>query len=399
MIGYGPYLTLVDEETFKENSRFLALPYRVIHKIVKSNHDPNLICVLGQKSFNIVKLNEDKQFSDAYGGLIELNDWIFDIHWYQNNDQLYLIIVLAHNQCVLFNLKTKKIENVVYCEQKCMLYSAKIIDTKKFGQGSLQNVFIASGTIYNQVLLWSPLTGRVHVKLDGHDGVIFNISFQNNLLFSVSDDRSINVWKLDINENSNEVQIASSELYTRFYGHDARVWQCACFINEETSTQYACSIGEDLNCCLWNLETKSLVYRFKAMRKGSKNIWSLCVNEKKCEVITGWPDGGLRKFELRNYMNGVGDLCLLDNQVEWSLSDQIEKDYIRDVLIIKERVICCTNLGCVYAARTAVDFQANKEQMLLLKADSLANYNIMAKVMVNDDPNHWRIAIGTLKGK
>lgn len=394
----------MDEETFKEHSRHLALQYRVIHKIVKSEHDSNLICVLGQKSFNIVKLDANKQFSDAYGGPIELNDWIFDIHWYQNHDQVYLIIVLAHNQCVLFNLNTKKIEKIVYCEQRCMLYSAKVIDTKIFGQGFLKSVFIASGTIYNQVLLWSPLTGQIHSKLNGHDGVIFNISFQNNLLFSVSDDRSINVWKLDISEESSEVHIASSELFTRFYGHDARVWQCACFVDEITGTQYACSIGEDLNCCLWNLKTKALVYRFKAMRKGSKNIWSLCVNEKKCEVITGWADGGLRKFELKTYMKAKGnesvnlDSSLLDEQVEWSLSEHLEKDYIRDVIILKERIICCTNLGCVYATRTAAGAEGAKEQMLLLKSDTLANYNIMAKVKLDDNSNHWKVAIGTLKG-
>ena len=55
--GCGPYLSLIDEETFKEKSKFLALKYRVIHKIVKNTNDPKTICVFGQKAFNIINLN------------------------------------------------------------------------------------------------------------------------------------------------------------------------------------------------------------------------------------------------------------------------------------------------------------------------------------------------------
>ena len=145
------------------------------------------------------------------------------------------------------------------------------------------------------------MNGSIYAKLDGHQGVIFNISFQKNFLFSVSDDRSINVWKFDVvMDTTKGIQIKTSDLYTRFYGHDARVWQCACLTDKNTNIQYAISIGEDLNCCLWNLNEKVLVYRFKAMRKGSKNIWSLCVNEDKLEVITGWADGGLRNKHFTN---------------------------------------------------------------------------------------------------
>ena len=124
--GCGPYLTLIKEENFEEISKYLALKYRVIHKIVKSNHNPNLICVFGQKAFNIVKLNESSnEFTPELETLIELDDWIFDIYWYQvgsNIDELYLIIICAHNQCVLFNLNKKKVDKVIYCDQKCMLY-------------------------------------------------------------------------------------------------------------------------------------------------------------------------------------------------------------------------------------------------------------------------------------
>lgn len=115
-----------------------------------------------------------------------------------------------------------------------MLYSARVLDFNQTSKDSLDNVMIASGTIYNQVLLWSAQSGIIFSKLDGHQGVIFNISFKNDYLFSVSDDRSINVWKLDISRTDQSTTIINSELYTRFYGHDARVWKCACFVEKST---------------------------------------------------------------------------------------------------------------------------------------------------------------------
>ncbi len=145
------------------------------------------------------------------------------------------------------------------------------------------------------------------------------------------------------------------------------------------------------------------------MRKGSKNIWSLCVNEDKLEIITGWADGGLRKFELANYIDHSEalkatnlDKHILTTEssdvVEWNLDSVAEKDFIRDVLIFDERIVCCTNLGFLYAAETNVNVKASSEQKLLFKSSLLATYNVMAKQMVNGNCKHWRLAIGTLKG-
>ena len=100
-----------------------------------------------------------------------------------------------------------------------MLYSAKIIslnDNKN--DTELQHKIIASGTIYNQILLWNPKNGSIKASLDGHQGVIFNIDFcsKNSMIFSVSDDRSINVWKLVFTED--QFDIIESKLNQRFYG-------------------------------------------------------------------------------------------------------------------------------------------------------------------------------------
>ncbi len=264
--------------------------------------------------------------------------------------------------------------------------------------------------MFNEILLWSPLTGRVFTALKGHQGVIFNIeySLETNYLYSTSDDRSINVYRLKFLENSK--RIYSSELYTRFYGHEARVWRCISFIQPENNTQYLCSIGEDLNLCLWNVNEKSLVYRFNAMRKGCKNIWSLCKNENSYEIITGWCDGGLRKIDLKHYINSStsssfsqeteGKLNLSSNNLfehlEWNLACENDKDFMRNILVLNGRILCCTNMGCLYL----IDTKKN-EQKLLFKSILLTNFNCMTKtklVKSNNTTNNWLLAIGTLKG-
>ena len=110
--------------TFEQKSPpFLALNRRVIHKIVKSTHGPSdLVCVFGQKAFNILAINS-KALKIATGpfvqDLVELHDWIFDIYWFGRE---LLIVVCAHNQCILFDLKSLTITGTFNCEQACMLY-------------------------------------------------------------------------------------------------------------------------------------------------------------------------------------------------------------------------------------------------------------------------------------
>jgi WD40 repeat protein len=245
--------------------------------------------------------------------------------------------------------------------------------------------------------------GHILVALNGHQGVIFSLDYSSkeNLLFSTSDDRSVNVWKLDLEKNENN-RVKNAHLLTRFYGHDARVWKCCNFIDEKTKIQYLCSIGEDLNCCLWNVNEKELVYRFNPMRKGSKNIWSLCLNQSTMELITGWGDGGLRKFSLKSYLKReeleIDDFKCKEDLTDWSLKTEIESDFIRSILFLSEKIICSTNLGYLYL----IDSNSNslnsdlQRQRLLLKNDLLAKYNLMVKLKV--DENNWVIALGTIKG-
>jgi hypothetical protein len=129
LIGYGPFLSLVDSTTLEEKQKIKALNYRVIHKIYVRQSE-KLVIVFGQKAINILSYNDSLEFSTLLSGeqnLIELDDWIFDCFWLDQakfdniKDSSYLMIVCAHNQCVFLNLNQKCVEKTVYCDQKCML--------------------------------------------------------------------------------------------------------------------------------------------------------------------------------------------------------------------------------------------------------------------------------------
>jgi hypothetical protein len=65
--------------------------------------------------------------------VIDLTYWIFDVHWFTDTQ---LLLVLAHNQCLLLDLDTNRIDQTA-CEQKCMLYSARIIDFNQAGSAAV----------------------------------------------------------------------------------------------------------------------------------------------------------------------------------------------------------------------------------------------------------------------
>lgn len=174
----------------------------------------------------------------------------------------------------------------------------------------------------------------------------------------------------------------------------------------------------------------------------------MCVNRPKMEIVTGWADGGLRKFELKTYLvnqaqnppigssteSGSLEAAQNDqstsssvetnpigNHAEWNLApEQIQKDFIRNLVVIEGRIICCTNLGNLNlintdqsvikigsvdntegaatastSASSASSCDNNNNQKLLFKSILLSNYTVMTKIKVD---NKWILAIGTLKG-
>lgn len=144
----------------------------------------------------------------------------------------------------------------------------------------MDELFLASGTVFNQILLWKVQGNKdeqnktlVLERLTGHEGVIFSINFnkQGTLLSSVSDDRSIRLWRVT-NLSTFESNGCVEPLLV-VYGHSARVWDCklldTCFV----------SIGEDLVCNVWSYDGK-IVKVYKG-HTGNEQLLTCC-NMYKC---------------------------------------------------------------------------------------------------------------------
>lgn len=373
--GCGSFLLLIESKSLGQVNKTEVLKYCVLHgiKINSLNQD---ICVYGQKSLNICYFNSTKeQIQTRFEIPIEFNDWIWEIEWAYNQ----LLIVTAHNNFIVFDSDNNSIIRTQDCSQKCMLYSAKIFFYE-------DKVLIASGTIYNRILIWDSTNGEILLTLSGHEGVIFKIGFDfdESLLYSASDDRSIMVWKLDFND-----KLLNAQSITRFFGHEARIWSCICFKCPKGKT-YLCSTGEDLNCFLWDIYAKSCVYKFSTNKKGSKNIWCQTLNRKTYELVTGWQDGGLRKYELMNYLSNQNDECSsIDVDLEYNINYDDPNDYYRCFQVIANSIIITTNLGHVYYICLNEELY---DQKIIFSDSNLSSFSCMAKF------DQKYVAIGSLSG-
>ena len=72
---------------------------------------------------------------------------------------------------------------------------------------------VLGGTVFRSVLVWSIANAsgepaKVLYKLEGHAGVIFDVKFiSKEVVASVSDDRSLRVWRLDLDRPGSYQQL------------------------------------------------------------------------------------------------------------------------------------------------------------------------------------------------
>ena len=62
---------------------------------------------------------------------------------------------------------------------------------------------------------------------------------------SVSDDRSLKIWNIDLNENG------KYQLIREFYGHRSRIWK----LNELSYKDLLITVSEDATCKIWNMHS------------------------------------------------------------------------------------------------------------------------------------------------
>ncbi|KAI8899864.1 WD40-repeat-containing domain protein [Globomyces pollinis-pini] len=296
LVGTGSFVKLYDINI--PNSPLITLPVlnkSRVHNIIKTRLIPNgielhnpqknafhitdsipleTIMVLGGKTISF--LSTHLQLIKT----VEFRDWIQCARVLSDGT---IAILYSHNFLELWDLNSGLLKSVSL-EVRCMLYSGDIFGT------SWNTLNVASGTIFNTVLIWSPIdnqngVARVQQRLNGHEGVIHGVRFNSDgsMICSTSDDRTVRIWKLTGDVLSPMV----------LYGHLGRVWK-ADFVSN-----YIISISEDATCRVWNPNDGNCIECFSG--HGSKHVWSFAVNNETNSILaTGGGDCGIRLWDLTN---------------------------------------------------------------------------------------------------
>jgi WD40 repeat protein len=201
-------------------------------------------------------------------------------------------------------------------------------------------------------------------------GAIFGISYYENLLSTVGDDRTIKLYNLH----------HSLQLLSSFFAHEARIWQ-SCI----TST-HLLTCGEDSSIRLWSHKSTGELLRCFSVHR-CKSVWCMDIlrddnNDKPLIIISGWSDGGVRRYHL--------DDVPIDSHEPISLNKIIENDYPRNVIFFHSLIMI---------------IQMNSGQLIKIDQDHFSLFydgrntlkNGYAKMSVSNDGNPY-LAVGSLNG-
>ncbi len=262
----------------------------------------------------------------AFGPAIDVQDWILDASLGNLAAAPYCtaFLITSHNSLLALDdtvicphVKIHHLSNGL----KTLLYSARLKSQPP------ASMLVAAGTAFGEVLIWSynpdkfevgaDVHPRAHQIYTGHEGSIFGVDISDlfssqqgheRLLASCSDDRSVRIGRLDVNNmpaqltggdkgilddaSSSPNQYSLVEAWT----HSSRVWDVR-FVHLSTSLQavqaehqastslypdrpYLVSVGEDVVCRSGDMDNFGYekCTRIDKYHSG-KNIWSMVAGE------------------------------------------------------------------------------------------------------------------------
>ncbi|XP_039161352.1 WD repeat-containing protein 6 isoform X2 [Eucalyptus grandis] len=249
-----------------------------------------------------------------------LSHWVMDVRFLKNGtseDELQRCLTVAigcsDNSIRLWDVDKCSFVLAVSSPERCLLYSMRL-----WGD-NLQDLQVASGTIYNEILIWkvvpnhdAPSSNELteegltnscagnsllheclryeayHIcRLVGHEGSIFRIAWSSDgsKLVSVSDDRSARIWevhcKVQYSEDAGEVGL--------LFGHSARVWDC--YISDNLIV----TAGEDCSCRVWGLDGQQHDVIKEHIGRG---IWRCLYDPWSSLLVTGGFDSAIKVHKL-----------------------------------------------------------------------------------------------------
>ncbi|KAJ3158869.1 WD repeat-containing protein 6 [Geranomyces michiganensis] len=268
--------------------------------------------------------------------LKSFKDWIKDVAWLKSGETERLALAFAHNFVEIWDVESASFIEAVQCEEHCILYSARFFG----GEGG--KTYLASGTVFNQILLWDIESrnrdgeGVIHKSLVGHEGVIFNIrvSQDGKRLATASDDRTIR--------------------HICLFGHAARVWDC------KIMGKLVVSVAEDSTCRVWDLDTSECIACWEG--HAGKNVWGVDIDPLANVVASGGGDAGIRLWSLTSLERNKVDSDEQFSRVE--LEKNAEKvrtfaivDFTRSVIATSEgRFLLCERSDPVHELYVNAEF-------------------------------------------
>ena len=253
---------------------------------------------------------------------ITFSDMICDAKLLLDSDNisnLTIAVGFAHNFVEIWRVNSKSVERTcthrLQCDVRCLLYSLS------FYGGCASDLVVASGTIFNQIVIWDPFgNGMASQTINGHQGVLFSVTWSDGgtRIASTSDDRTLRTWQRSGKQDCKSDILTSSfvPVYTA-YGHTARVWDSV-FL-PSLGPNHVASVAEDGTCCIWNGEGTQL-----AVLSGHilKNIWSVATDRSASILVTGGGDGAIKVWDVARYTSKA--LIPIDQHAQkLSLSEEI----------------------------------------------------------------------------
>ncbi|XP_024966186.1 uncharacterized protein LOC112506409 isoform X2 [Cynara cardunculus var. scolymus] len=294
--------------------------------------------------------------------------WILDVCFIE-----FLAIGCTNNTVYFWDTFTSTISYEVSSPDRCLLYTMRMWGHK------IDSLLVASGTIFNEIIVWKVVCGHSPPCLDspskandrsyeavlvcrlaGHEGSIFRItwSLDGSKLVSVSDDRSARIWEvLSGKRDSNNVAEGTVSPSTGpvLFGHSARVWDCC------MSDSLIITVGEDCTCRVWGLDGTQLRMIKEHIGRG---VWRCLYDSRSSLLVTAGFDSAIKVHQLHSSLsmglerrNGVEEYdgkqiftIGIPNSKQTPLLDS-KSEYVRCMHFASEEALyVATNNGFLYLA-------------------------------------------------
>ncbi|CAN6470401.1 unnamed protein product [Victoria cruziana] len=352
-----------------------------------------------------------------------------------NEKSSNLAIGFSDNSICLWDVCEAKVVLQVQSPEKCLLYSMR------FWGDNLKHLRIASGTIYNQILVWTIaaqkelrtiLEGDNYLKparckyfkfqgleykviqstrLVGHEGSIFRITWSSDgsKLMSVSDDRSARIWCLCI-DDSGHPQVQSNHVSAQhvLFGHSARIWDC------HMSESLVISAGEDCTCRIWGTEGGHLL---TIKEHAGRGIWRCLYDPTFSLLITAGFDSVIKVHPLAASLScpinqasvartmssrmEVLDLFVPDTSCEGGVRGVNSKsEYVRCLRFAREDTLyVATNHGYLYHVNISFTGSLSWTKVVQVFGGNIVCMDVLSLKSANvfDYFEDW-IAVGDAKG-